>query len=201
LDGSVRALFSLRFVAAVLAVIASFVVVAQITDDSEAAVVDATEASDFVRRIDLVTPVERFMPSGFSVVDGVAASTVGLVIDDRRSMAIVEGTPGIDRCSTILRRVGDCVIFADLLGEAVVWFEIAPLASDGKHVVMPAVIGFDGDRALLDNQMLLPHAEVFTRRCDTEYASFVEMLNDRGTAMASWWSIVEGAITDVVCTD
>ncbi|MGA1565834.1 MAG: hypothetical protein ACO39Q_06440, partial [Ilumatobacteraceae bacterium] len=72
-----RALFSLRFVAAVLAVIASFVVVAQITDDSEAAVVDATEASDFVRRIDLVTPVERFMPSGFSVVDGVAASTVG----------------------------------------------------------------------------------------------------------------------------
>ena len=196
-----RALFSLRFVAAVLAVIASFVVVARITDDGEAAVVDATEASGFVRRIDLVTPVERFTPFGFSVVDGVAATTVDLTIDDRRSMTIVEGTPGIDRCSTILRRVGDCVIFADLLGEAVVWFEIAPLAGDGEHVVLPAVIGFDGDRAILDNQMLLPHADVFGRRCDTEYASFIEMLNDRGTAMESWWSIAEGAITEVVCTD
>lgn len=196
-----RALFSLRFVAAVLAVIASFVVVARITDDGEAAVVDATEASGLVRRIDLVTPVERFTPFAFSVSDGVAATTVDLTIDDRRSMTIVEGTPGIDRCSTILRRVGDCVIFVDLLGEAVVWFEIAPLAGDGEHVVLPAVIGFDGDRALLDNQMLLPHADVFIRRCDTEYASFIEMLNDRGTAMESWWSIVEGAITEVVCTD
>lgn len=196
-----RELLSLRFVAAVLAVMASFVLVSRLTDDGGSIAVEESAAVVMRRHIDLVVPVEQFTPMSFAVVDGVASSTVVLTVDERRSMTIVEGTPGVDRCSSILRRVGDCVVFADLLGEAVIWFEIAPLAGDGEHVVLPAVVGFDGDRAVLDNGMVLPHAEVFTRRCDTEYVSFVEMLGDRGTAMSSWWSVVDGAVTDVVCTD
>ena len=196
-----RALLSLRFVAAVLAVIASFVVVSRLTDTGVPTAVEQDASTTLRRRIDLVTQVEQFDPMSFAVSDGVAVSTVELTIDDRRSMTIVEGTPGVDRCSTILRRVGDCVVFADLLGEAVIWFEIAPLVGDGEHVVLPAVIGFDGDLAVLDDGMMLPHAEVFTRRCDTEYVSFVEMLTDRGTAMSSWWSVIDGAVTDVLCTD
>lgn len=196
-----RALLSLRFVAAVVAVIASFVVVARITDGGEPAAVESVARAGLLRTIDFVAPVEAFDPLTFSVVGGEAASTAILTIDDRRSMTIVAGTPGVDRCSMILRRVGDCAVFADLLGEGVVWFEIAPLAADGEHVVLPAVIGFDGERVVLDNQMVLPHAEVFTRRCEVDYASFVEMLNDRGTAMDSWWSVADGEISDVVCTD
>jgi hypothetical protein len=196
----VRELFSLRFVAAVLAVIGSFLVVGRVTSGETSTVEAPSVAAEFTRRIDLVTMIERFDPVAFVVSDGVAASTSVLTVDDRRAVTIVEGTPGVDRCSTILRRVGDCVLFADLLGEAVVWFEIAPLLNDGEHVEMPAVVGFDGDRALLANGLLVPHADVFTRRCDTEYASFIEMLADRGEEMVSWWSVVDEAITDVVCT-
>ena len=195
-----RELFSLRFVAAVLAVIGSFLVVGRVTSGETSTVEAPSVAAEFTRRIDLVTMVERFDPAAFVVSDGVAASTSVLTVDDRRAVTIVEGTPGVDRCSTILRRVGDCVLFADLLGEAVVWFEIAPLLNDGEHVEMPAVVGFDGDRALLANGLLVPHADVFTRRCDTDYASFIEMLADRGEEMVSWWSVVDEAITDVVCT-
>lgn len=195
-----RALLSVRFLAAVLAVIGSFLLVSRITDDAETVTDESVMAEQVLRRIDLVTRIESFDSLQFEVANGSAASTVTLMIDDRRSMTIVEGTPGVDNCSRILRRIGDCVIFADLLGEAVVWFEIAPLAGDDEHVVLPAVTGFDGDRAVLENGMLLPHAEVFTRRCGTTYVSFVEMLNDVGTAMESWWSIVDGEITDVVCS-
>lgn len=195
-----RALLSVRFLAAVLAVIGSFLLVSRITDDAETVTDESVMAEQVLRRIDLVTRIESFDSLQFEVANGSAASTVTLMIDDRRSMTIVEGTPGVDNCSRILRRIGDCVIFADLLGEAVVWFEIAPLAGDDEHVVLPAVTGFDGDRVVLENGMLLPHAEVFTRRCGTTYVSFVEMLNDVGTAMESWWSIVDGEITDVVCS-
>lgn len=195
-----RELFSLRFVAAVLAVIGSLLVVGRVTSGETSTVEAPSVAAEFTRRIDLVTMIERFDPVAFVVSDGVAASTSVLTVDDRRAVTIVEGTQGVDRCSTILRRVGDCVLFADLLGEAVVWFEIAPLLNDGEHVEMPAVVGFDGDRALLANGLLVPHADVFTRRCDTEYASFIEMLADRGEEMVSWWSVVDEAITDVVCT-
>ena len=195
-----RELFSLRFVAAVLAVIGSFLVVGRVTSGETSTVEAPSVTAEFTRRIDLVEMIERFDPVAFVVSNGVAASTSALTVDDRRAVTIVEGTPGVDRCSTILRRVGDCVLFADLLGEAVVWFEIAPLLNDGEHVEMPAVVGFDGDRALLANGLLVPHADVFTRRCDTEYASFIEMLADRGEEMVSWWSVVDEAITDVVCT-
>lgn len=112
-------------------------------------------------------------------------------------MRVVSGTFGVDDCSTAEKRVGRCAVFADLLGEAVVWFQLSPI--DDGHVELPAVVGFDDDLARLANGFLLPHAEVFTRRCATEYSSFTEFRRDLGEDFVTLWSLEEGQLTDVIC--
>jgi hypothetical protein len=174
------------------------------TSDGSAATVDVVE-----RRIDLVAQIVDLEPvdavAGFAVraegdepaAPSVAVGSADLVLEGDRRMRIVSGTFGVDDCSTAEKRVGRCAVLADLLGEAVVWFRLAPI--DDRHVELPAVVAFVDDLARLADGLLLPHAEVFTRRCTTEYASFTEFRRDLGEDFVTLWSLDEGRLTDVIC--
>ena len=206
-----REIFSLRFVATVVALILSVVAVSRIAggDDLDAPNSSSPDNamvldSDLVRRIDLVEVVAdveyasgRFGAAGFSVVDGVATDTVRLVLDDLRALTIVDGTPGVDACPAS-RRVGRCAVLADLLGEAVLWFQLVPV--ENQMIELGTVTAFDDGWAVLDNGISLPHAAAFVRRCDTEFESFTQWRRELGDAYVTMYSLDDGVLTDVVCT-
>ncbi len=196
-----RALLSLRFVAAIVGLVLAFAVVRSVTADDAAAPSPDVVTTDAVapRVINLAERLDRDTSSLVMNDDGVASMTATLSISDVRAVTIVEGTPGEISCSLAQRRLGDCAIFADLLGEAVVWFSLQPVVDD-EYVVLPAVTSFENDLAVLTNGMRLAHAEVFVRRCPEEFASFTDMRDRVGSAFVSWWSVVDHEITDVVCT-
>ena len=206
-----RELLSFRMLAALVGLLVAFWLVSAITgDDTADGGVDGSGETttdgiverhiDLVARVTAVEPVDAL--AGFAVesetgAGGVAVGSADLVLEGDRRMRIVSGTFGIDDCSTAEKRVGRCAVFADLLGEAVVWFQLSPI--DDGHIELPAVVGFDDDLARLANGFLLPHADVFTRRCSTEYASFTEFRRDLGEDFVTLWSLEEERLTDVIC--
>jgi hypothetical protein len=198
----VRALLSLRFVAAVAGLFVLLFIVQSITaaDDTVVdPVSNETADSPVTRVINLVGRLDRSTARFAVGPDGTASATASFTIEEQRSLTIVEGTPGVNDCSIVEFAQGNCVIFADLLGEAVVWFSLQPVVDD-DHVVLPAVVGFENELAILDNGMRLQHAPTFIRRCPNEYVSFTEMRTDIGTDFVTWWSLEDGELTDVVCT-
>jgi hypothetical protein len=206
-----REILSLRFVATVVALILSVVAVSRIAggDDTDGGTVADVGSSgevdpDMVRRIDLVDVVAdiesengRFGTAGFAVVDGVAVHTARLILDDLRAVDIVTGTPGVDNCP-VSRRVGRCAVLADMLGEAVLWFSLEPV--DADMIELGTVTAFDDEWAVLSDGFALPHAEVFVRRCATEFESFTQWRRELGDDYVTMYSLAERELTDVVCT-
>jgi len=205
-----REILSLRFVATVVALILSVVAVSRIAggEDTDGGTVDVGSSGevdpDMVRRIDLVDVVAdiesengRFGTAGFAVVDGVAAHTARLILDDLRAVDIVTGTPGVDNCP-VSRRVGRCAVMADMLGEAVLWFSLEPV--DADMIELGTVRSFDDEWAVLSDGFALPHAPVFVRRCATEFESFTQWRRELGDDYVTMYSLAERELTDVVCT-
>jgi|DEB0MinimDraft_10_1074344.scaffolds.fasta_scaffold105759_1 hypothetical protein len=205
-----REILSLRFVATVVALILSVVAVSRIAggEDTDGGTVDVGSSGevdpDMVRRIDLVDVVAdiesengRFGTAGFAVVDGVAAHTARLILDDLRAVDIVTGTPGVDNCP-VSRRVGRCAVLADMLGEAVLWFSLEPV--DADMIELGTVRSFDDEWAVLSDGFALPHAPVFVRRCATEFESFTQWRRELGDDYVTMYSLAERELTDVVCT-
>ena len=206
-----REILSLRFVATVVALILSVVAVSRIAGGDDTDVgrgVDSASSAemdlDVVRRIDLVDVVAdiefengRFGTAGFAVVDGVAVHTARLILDDLRAVDIVAGTPGVDNCP-VSRRVGRCAVLADMLGEAVLWFSLEPV--DAGMIELGTVTAFDDEWAVLSDGFGLPHAEVFVRRCATEFESFTQWRRELGDDYVTVYSLTERELTDVVCT-
>jgi hypothetical protein len=200
LDREVRALLSFRFVAAVAGIFVLLFIVRSVTAGDEVDQVAADTSTNPVSRvINLAERLDRSTERFAVNPEGLAASTVTFTIEEQRTVIIVEGTTGVNDCTIPDLAEGNCVIFADLLGEAVVWFLLQPVV-ENDHVVLPAVTGFERGLAVLENGMRLAHAPAFIRRCPTEYASFTEMRTDVGNDFVSWWSLNEGELTDVVCT-
>ena len=196
-----REIFSLRFFAAIGAVIASFLIASAVVGGGTEVVSEEEVTAQLIRRIDLVERVERFQDDGasFAVQDGVAVNGTVLVLDERRSARIVPGTPGDDRCP-IGRRIGACALIADLLGEAVVWFRLEPVAPGGVVDFGP-IVSLDDDVATLADGLQLPYAPVLARRCDTEFESFSAFRRELGESFVSRYTLAERRLTDVICTE
>ena len=195
-----RELLSFRFAAAVAGILALLLFVRTVTAGDEVDQVTAGTATRPVSRvINLAERLDRSTERFAVSQEGLVASTVTFTIEEQRAVTLVEGTIGVNDCTIPDLARGNCAIFADLLGEAVIWFSLQPVV-DNDHVVLPPVTGFERGRAVLENGMRLAHAPAFIRRCPTEYASFTEMRTDVGTEFVSWWSFDEGELTDVART-
>jgi hypothetical protein len=195
-----REIFSLRFFAAIGAVIASFLIASAVVGGGAEVVSEEEVTAELIRRVDLVERVERFQDDGasFAVQDGVAVNGTVLVLDERRSARIVPGTPGEDRCP-IGRRIGACALIADLLGEAVIWFRLEPVEPGGVVDFGP-IVSLDDDVATLADGLQLPYALVLARRCDTEFDSFSAFRRELGESFVSRYTLSERRLTDVICT-
>jgi hypothetical protein len=182
----VRQLLNWRFVAALVALAGlALLTRALFADDDD---IDAIVRADPVeRRIDLMEPVFSVTPSeDFQVgPDGVTTGSLDVVLPGPRFMRIAPGTLGEISCGTLTEN-DTCAIFADMLGDAVIWFSILPRAPRST-VELPPVVELEDGEAILENGWRIPFPPVIERLCDGEdipsFADFLERFGPESTSI------------------
>jgi len=152
------------------------------------------------RTVQFVSLVYTVKPSvGFSVAGGVVSGSADLVLDGQRTMHIVAGTPGDIGCDD-LTDIGRCVVLADLLGDAVVWFTLQPVQTGLKVYAPPIAELLDDGIARLQNGWLVPFDSAVDRKCnDEEIPSLAEFIRDYGPGSRTVIDVAQQRITQVVC--
>lgn len=151
-------------------------------------------------RINLVLPVYSIEAEpGFAMVDGAASTEMHLALDATRTMVVKPGTPGQITCGR-LAEVNQCVVAADLLGDAVVWFSLIPNPQRAT-LVLPGVTEVRKDNwVLLSNGWEVARSEVVERNCDTAgLDDFVHQFG--GSLSTSTFSFESQEITKVTCLE
>lgn len=203
-----REIFTVRFFAAVGAVVGLFFLLTTIFATREVIEGDADGPDPIeLRRIDLVEQVFSSRNEAFGIdapdgEEGVAANDTDLIIDGTRQLRVVAGTPGVDHCPGF-GAIAACAVVADLLGEAVVWFALVPMGS-GRTVDLPAIDTLDEGLATLVNGWQLPFAPVLDRRCGVgdnaeQFASYREFRELLGDDFTSIYDIDERRLVAVEC--
>ncbi len=152
------------------------------------------------RNVDFIALVYAVQPSpNFVVRNGYVTGSADLIIDGQRTMHITEGTLGEVTCDK-MDEIGQCVVFADLLGEAVVWFAIVPLETGLRANVAPIVELLDDNIAQLENGWLVRMATSVERQCNAEdTASLREFLDLYGPGSTTVVDVARQRITVVRC--
>ena len=169
-------------------------------DDSVAIIGQPVEAASDEHRINLVQPVYSIQAEpGFAIVDGVTSGEMQLALDATRTMIVKTGTPGQITCGK-LAEINQCVVAADLLGDAVVWFSLIP-NPQRSSLLLPGVTEVRKDNwVLLSNGWEVPRNEVVERNCDAAgLEDFVRQFG--GTLSTSTFSFELQEITKVTCLE
>ena len=174
-----RQLFTWRFVAVVaaLAGLALFVSAVVADDDPLAAVLEP-EVPD--RRIDLIAAVFLMETSDDFEVgsDGLTRGFLDFTLDNRKVLRVAPGTAGQVDCR--LTSISSCVVFVDLLGEAVIWFAVLPRA-ERNTVELPPIIDLEDGYAVFGNGWQIRYPPFIDRKCEGEdIVSFSDFLRRFG---------------------
>ena len=196
-----RQIFNWRFVAALVALAAlALLARAILTDD--ASIEAVIEPETIERRIDLIEPIQSVTASdGFEVTPaGVTTGSLDLALDAERVVRIVPGTLGEVECD-VLESPGECAVFADMLGDAVVWFSILPTAPRST-VELPPIIDLDDGLAIFESGWRLPYAPVIERECDgVDIPTFSDFLRRYGADSVTIVDLATRQVTAVRCGD
>ena len=162
-----RQLFSWRFVAAIAALgaLALLARALLVPDDPIESVLDPAPIE---RRIDVFQPIVSVDESTDFLVapTGVTTGDMAINLTGDRVVRIAPGTLGEIACDE-LGEDNQCVLLADTLGDAVVWFSILPAAPRGT-VELPPIIDLDEGEAVFENGWRIPYAPVIERDCEGE---------------------------------
>jgi hypothetical protein len=195
----VRQIFNWRFVAA-LAALAALALLARaiLTDDNS---IEAVIEPDVIeRRIDLIEPIQSVTASdAFAVTPaGVTTGFLDVTLDATRQLRIAPGTLGELDCD-VLTAPGECAVFADMLGDAVVWFSILPQAPRST-VELPPIIDLDDGLAAFESGWRIPYAPVIERECDGEdIPTFSDFLRRYGPDSVTIVDLETRQVTAVRC--
>jgi hypothetical protein len=169
-------------------------------DDSVAVIGRAPSAAVAEHRVNLVQPVYSIQADpGFAVVDGVTNAEMHLSLDATRTMVVKPGTPGQITCSR-LAEINQCIVAADLLGNAVVWFSLIPNPQRAS-LLLPGVTEVRADNwVLLANGWEVARNEVVERNCDVAgLQDFVDQYG--GSLSTSTFSFEQQEIVKVTCLE
>ena len=167
-------------------------------DDSVAVIGQPANEAVTEHRINLLLPVYGIQAEpGFAMVDGVANGEMRLALDATRTMVVKAGTPGQITCAK-LAEINQCVVAADLLGEAVVWFSLIPNPQRAS-LLLPGVTEVRKDNwVLLSNGWEVARNEVVERNCDAAgLDDFVHQFG--GSLSTSTFSFEQQQIVKVTC--
>ena len=196
-----RHFLSARFAAAVgIPIVVAFLIYAVLMNSGSSSQ-SASKVVHFVNYTASVNIVQA--ESGWSVVQGTSRSTARLALDDARTVFIAEGTPGEITC-TDFSNPNACVLIAELLGDAVVWFALTPATSETllTRLALPPVVDMmnGGDFAVLDNGWVIPLATPTKRSCSTPTVSLREFINKFASNMKVSLNLSTDQIDVVTCT-
>jgi len=140
----------------------------------------------------------------WAVKDGMTTGTARLALDDGRTMYIAEATLGEIAC-TDLSTPNACVLLAEMLGDAPVWFALTPSNGDQPlaRLSLPPVVDMlnDGDDAVLANGWVVALATPTKRECDTATANLREFIVRFGEEMEVSLNLATDEIDVVRCTN
>ncbi|CAB5060012.1 unannotated protein [freshwater metagenome] len=196
-----RNFLSARFAAALgIPIVVAFLIYAVLMNSGSSSQ-SANKVVHFVNYIASVNTVQA--ESDWIVVQGTTRSTARLALDDARTVYIADGTPGEITC-TDFSSPNACVLIAELLGDAVVWFALAPATSETllTRVALPPVVDMlnGGDFAVLSNGWVVPLATPTKRTCSTPTVSLREFINKFASNMNVSLNLSTDHIDVVTCT-
>lgn len=196
-----RHFLSARFAAAVgIPIVVAFLIYTVLMNSGSPSQ-SASKVVHFVNYTASVNIVQA--ESGWSVVQGTSRLTARLALDDARTVFIAEGTPGEITC-TDFSNPNACVLIAELLGDAVVWFALTPATSETllTRLALPPVVDMlnGGDFAVLSNGWVIPLATPTKRSCSTPTVSLREFINKFTSNMNVSLNLSADQIDVVTCT-
>jgi len=195
----VRQIFNWRFVAT-LGALAALALLARAILTDDASIEAVIEPEVIERKIDLIEPiVSARQTEAFSVTpSGVTRGFLDLAVDAERVVRIVPGTLGEIDCDE-LEVPNRCAVFADMLGDAVVWFAILPQAPRAT-VELPPIIDLNDGLAVFDSGWRIPYAPVIERECDGEdIPTFSDFLRRFGPDSVTIVDLETRQVTAVRC--
>lgn len=154
------------------------------------------------RRIDLIESVAFVVPSpDFGIgADGLSVGLLDAVLDADRVARVVPGTPGEVSCEN-LEDPNRCVLVADLLGEAVVWFALMP-KGPRETVELGPIVDLQEGFALFANGWEVLYAPVIERddeTCGEDVVSFSDFLTRFGPGSTSVVDLETRLVSAVIC--
>jgi hypothetical protein len=169
-------------------------------DASVAVIGRPARSGNAEHRVNLLQPVYSIQADpSFAMVDGVASAEMHLSLDATRTMVVKPGTPGQITCGR-LAEINQCVVAADLLGDAVVWFSLIPNPQRAS-LLLPGVTEVRKNNwVLLSNGWELARSEVVERNCDVAgLEDFVDKFG--GSLSTSTFSFEQQEIVKVTCLE
>lgn len=161
---------SRRILAVLLAVLVAAIFLFATRDSSSEISVTQT-----LHKVDLVASVNSVnVDSGWSEENGVTrGGAMRLSLDDLRVLTVQEGTLtaeyGSTSACTDFIKPNACVLLADMLGDAVVWFALVPAdAIAGREfLTLPGLVDMqaNGDEGILRNGWVVKLATPVKREC------------------------------------
>jgi len=161
---------SRRILAVLLAVLVAAVFLVLIPDSSSDISVSQT-----LHKIDLVASVDSInVDSTWSQESGITrGGAMRLSLDDLRVLTIQDGTLtanyGSTSACTDFAKPNACVLLADMLGDAVVWFALVPsdALAGREFLTLPGLVDMqaNGDEGILRNGWVVKLATPVKREC------------------------------------
>lgn len=161
---------SRRILAVLLAVLVAAIVLFATRDSSSEISVTQT-----LRTVDLVASVNAInVDSGWSQENGVTrGGAMRVSLDDLRVLTVQEGTLAAEYGSTSVCtdfvKPNACVLLADMLGDAVVWFALVPsdVLAGREFLTLPGLVDMqaNGDEGVLRNGWVVKLATPVKREC------------------------------------
>jgi hypothetical protein len=158
-----------------------------------------------VRRVETVASVMEIRSGeSFTVIDGLTSGSATLTLDDGRVVNIAPGTPGELDCADVAAPAG-CVLVADMLGQAVVWFALVAANDTTSRILeLPTLIDMvdGGDTGVLDNGWHVPLTNGVVRTCAGQprsptLRSFIESYSSMG--IRTLLDLDRDEVVEVIC--
>ena len=191
----------MRFWMSLLAVLALFGIVYVATrGEPDSDTVIAADEAPVARHVDFASQVFSITgDAGFAMVRGRSNGQLQLIIDGSRTMVVQPDTPGEITC-TDLASVGQCVVFADLLGDAVLWFALVPFEQQPK-VTLPGIAKLDDLNLVeLTNGWVVSRAANVDLDCIDDVGSLTEFVRRFGPSSTATYDLDRQQITKTTCT-
>lgn len=166
--------------------------------------------TDVRHKVDLVASVNAVNVDANWKQDGVTSNGVlQLSLDDTRVLMIPEGTlvddyDAMSQCSDFVTP-NACVLLADMLGDAVIWFALVPAdkVSGTQTLTLPGLVDMqaNGDEGILRNGWVVKLATPVKRNCEnadtTTLRDFITRFPD--DASTASMNLTTDTIVSVTC--